>query len=139
MEEAVAHGVAEEGLHQAGAERLQVVTRFAQPLMVRDRDAVDPFERQHAARAPRPIDFRHAEAFVVLGVLRHLGEGRGLHAQIHLDGDGFRQRVDDGDRPQAARGRVQALDHARGEEIAVEVSLEALLDAGSEHLDRHRL
>src|SRR3979490_763038 len=34
---------------------------------------------------------------------------------------------------------MQALDHAGGEEIAVEVALEALLDARSEHLYRHRL
>ena len=118
MEEAVAHGMAQEGLHQPRAERLHVVAGGGKRVAVGDRDAVDPFERQHAARAARPIDLRHAEAFVVLGVLGHLGDGGGFHAQIHLDGDGFRQRVDHGDRPQAPRGRVEALDHARGEDIA---------------------
>ncbi len=34
---------------------------------------------------------------------------------------------------------MEALDHPGREEIAVEVPLEALLDAGSEHLDRDRL
>ena len=36
-------------------------------------------------------------------------------------------------------GGMEALDHARGEEIAVEVLLEALLDAGAQHLDCNRL
>ena len=72
-------------------------------------------------------------------VLGHLGNGGGLHAQIHLDGHGFRQRIDHGHGAQAARGRVQPLDHARGEEIAVQIAAEALLDAGAEHLDGDRL
>ena len=130
MEEAVAHGMAKEGLHQPRAERLQIVAGGTQGGMIGNRDAVDPFEREHAARAPRPIDLRHAEAFIVLGVLGHLGDGGGLHAEIHLDGDRFRERVDDRDGPEPARARVEALDHARGEEIAVEIALEALLDAG---------
>src|SRR5262245_30010474 len=33
---------------------------------------------------------------------------------------------------------MEALDHSRGKEITVEVLLEALLDAGPEHLDRDR-
>ena len=139
VEEAVAHGVAKEGLHQTRPERLHIVTCGGEPVAIRDRDAVDPFERQHPSRASRPIDPRHAEAFVVLRVLGHLGDGGGLHAEIHLDGDGLGQRVDHGNRPQPARGRMEALDHARGEEIAVEVPLEALLDAGPQHLDGDRL
>ena len=135
MEEAVAHGMAKKGLHQARAERLQIVAGGAQGGMIGNRDAVDPFEREHAPRAPRPIDLRQAETFIVLGVLGHLGDGCGLHAEIHLDGDRLRERVDDGDRPKPPRARMEALDHARGEEIAVEIPLEALLDAGPEHLD----
>ena len=34
---------------------------------------------------------------------------------------------------------MEALDHARGEEIRVEVLVEALLDAGAQHLHRHWL
>ena len=34
---------------------------------------------------------------------------------------------------------MEPLDHARGEEHRVEVALEALLDAGAQHLDRDRL
>ena len=103
------------------------------------RDPVDPFKRQHPPGAAAPIDLRHAKAFVVLGVLRHLRNGRSLHAQIHLDGDRLGQRLHHGFRPQPPRGWMEALDHARGEEIGVEVLVEALLDAGPQHLDRHRL
>ncbi len=77
----------------------------------------------------------HAKAFVVLGVLGNLRDGGGLHAEIHLDGDGLGQSIDHGNRPQAPRRRMEALDHPRGEDIVVEVLLEALLDAGAEHLD----
>ena len=48
---------------------------------------------------------------------------------------GAPQRVDDGDRLQAPRGRMKALDLARGEVVAVEVAAEALLDAGAQDLD----
>ena len=71
---------------------LQVVASRAQGRMVGDRNAVDPFKRQRAPRAPRPVDLRYAKTLVVLGVLRDLGDGRSLHTQIHLDGDRTRQR-----------------------------------------------
>ena len=48
------------------------------------------------------------------------------------------ERVDHGDRPQPARGRMEALDLPGGEEVAVEVAAEALLDAGAQDLDRRR-
>ena len=135
VEEAVAHGVAQEGPHQPRAERLQIMALRAQSFVIGDRNAVDPFERQYAPRAPAPIDVRHAKAFVVPGVLGHLGDGGGLHAQIHLDGDGFRQRLHHGLGAEPARWRMKPLDHARGEEIRVEVLVEALLDAWAQHLD----
>ena len=139
VEEAVAHGVAEEGLHQPRAELFQIVALRRERVAIGDRGAVDPFKRQDPARAPAPIDHRHAEALVVLRVLRHLRDGGGLHAEIHLDGDGFRQGLDHGLRPEPARRRVKALDQLGGEEIGIEVLVEALLDAGPEHLDGDRL
>ena len=45
------------------------------------------------------------------------------------------ERVDDGDGLQAPRRRMQALDQARGEVVAVEVAAELLLDAGAQDLD----
>ena len=43
VEEAVAQRVAQEGLHQVGGDRLEVVAGGAQGLDVRHLDAVDPF------------------------------------------------------------------------------------------------
>ena len=139
MEEAVAHGMPQEALHQERAERLHLVAGGGKRVAIGNRDAVDPFQRQHAPRAARPIDLRHAETCIVLGVLGHLGESGGLHAKIHLDGNGLRQSVDHGDRPKPPGGPVEPLDHARGEDVRVEILLEALLDAGAQHLDRDRL
>ena len=51
--------------------------------------------------------------------------------------DGVRQRLDHGDRAQPPRRRMEALDLAGGEEVAVEVALELLLDAGTQNLHRH--
>ena len=75
----------------------------------------------------------------VLGdVVGHLGDGGRLQPQVHLDLDRVGERVDHGHRPQAPRRRMKALDLAGGEEVAVEVAAEALLDAGAQHLDGHR-
>ncbi len=84
----------------------------------------------------------HAEAAqlgrLILGdVVGHLRDGGGLQPHVHLDLDRVRQRLDHGDGPQPPRRRMEALDLARGEEIAVEVALELLLDAGAQHLDGH--
>ena len=142
VEEAVAHGVAQERAQHREAERLEVVAGGLQRGVVGDRDAVDPFQRQHAPGGAAPVDGRHAEAAelgrLILGdVVGHLGDGGGLQPHVHLDLDRVRQRLDHGDRPQPARRRMEALDLARGEEVAVEVALEALLDAGPQHLHGH--
>ena len=49
----------------------------------------------------------------------------------------MRQGLDHGDGAQAPRRRMEALDLARSEEIAVEIALELFLDAGPQHLDGH--
>ena len=66
----------------------------------RQLDAVDPFERQHVARGPLPVDRRHAEALVVRGGLGHLRERRRLEAEVHLHRHRAGQRVDHRDRPE---------------------------------------
>ena len=142
VEEAVAHGVAQEGLQDGEAERLQVEAGGTQGGVVRDGDAVDPFERQHAPRGAPPVDAGHAEAAgsrrgVAGDVVGHLGDGGGLEPHVHLDLDGARQRVDHGDGSQPPRGRMEALDLAGGEEVAVEIAAEAPLDAGAQDLHRH--
>ena len=102
-------------------------------------DAVDPFHRQHVAAGALPVDGRHAEIRIVLGVLRHLGERGGFQPQIHLDRDRARQRRRHLDQAQPPRLGGEALPHARGEGKGVQIALEAALDAGPQHLDRDRL
>ena len=70
----------------------------------------------------------HAEAaelgqsLIAGDVVGHLGDGGGLQPHVHLDLDRARQRVDHGHGPQPARRRMEALDLAGGEEVAVEVA-----------------
>ncbi len=99
------------------------------------RRAVDPFDRQDALRRAAPIDVGNAKAFVVFDVAGHLGDRCGLEPQIHLEIGRVLQVVDDGDGLQAARRRIEALDHARGEIVAVEIAVEALLDVRAQDFD----
>ena len=72
VEIAVAQRMPQEALHQVRPESFQIVAGGFELADLADGNAVDPFEREHAPRAARPIDHGHAEAFVVLGVFRHL-------------------------------------------------------------------
>ena len=74
-----------------------------------------------------------------LGVVGHLGDGGRFQPQVHLELGGARERIDDGRGPQTSRGRVEALDHARGEIVAVEIAAETPLDTGTKNFDRHGL
>ena len=139
VEEAVAQRVAQETLDHLVAERRQVVALGLERGMVVERRAVDPFHRQHFARGAVPVDRRHAEAFVLAGVLRHLGQRRGFEPEIHFHRHRARQRRHRFDRPQPLRFEREILRHARGEQEGVEIDLEAALDAGPQDLHRHRL
>ena len=134
VEEAVAHGVLQERAHHREAERLAVEVGGGDAVVVRKGDAVDPFDGEHAAGGALPVDLGNAEVIVARRVLRHLGDGGGLEAQVHLQLGRSLQRVDDGDGLQAPRRRMQALDEAGGEVVAVEVAAELLLDAGAQDL-----
>ena len=84
----------------------------------------------------------HAEAaelgrLILDDVVGHLRDGSRLQPHVHLDLDRMRQGLDHGDGPQPPRGRMETLDLAGGEKVAVEVALELLLDAGPQHLDGH--
>ena len=142
VEEAVAHGVAQERAQDREAQRLQVVAGGNKRGAIRDRHAVDPFQRQHALGGAAPVDAGHAQAAVGQGlvagdVVGHLGDGGGLQAQVHLDLDAAGERVDHGHRAQPPRRRQPALDLAGGEDESVEVAAEALLDAGAQDLHGH--
>ena len=61
-----------------------------------------------------------ARPFDVVG---HLRDGGRLEPQVHLELGRAPQVVDDGDRPQPARRRMEPLDQAGGEIVAVEIVL----------------
>ena len=97
----------------ARASALKVEALGGEPRAVGQRRAVDPFEREHVARGAVPVDRRHAEIRIVLGVLRHLGKRGGFEPQIHLDRDRAAQRLDHLDQPQPPRLGRQCLGVAR--------------------------
>jgi hypothetical protein len=103
------------------------------------RRAVDPFQGQHVLGGAVPVHRRDAEVGIGLGVLRHLGKGRGLQAQVHLDGDGAAQRVHGFDHTQPPGFRRQVFRLARGEGERLKIGAEAPLDVGPQHLDGDRL
>ena len=100
-----------------------------------ERDAVDPFERQHFALRPVPIDDGHAKIPFFLRVLGEFGGRRGLQAKIHFDLHRARQRIDDFDRLQPPRFRKPEFGDARGEIHVREIAAEEALDAGAENFD----
>jgi hypothetical protein len=108
--------------------------------MIGDRDPIHPFCREHAFGGAAPVDGGDTEApigehFIAFDVVHHLGHGGGLEPQVHFDFDGVRQGLDDGDRSQPARGRMEPLDLPGGEAVAGEVAAEPLFDAGPQDLD----
>ncbi len=104
-----------------------------------DPDAGDPLGGQHAMPGAPPIDLRYAKARIAGEVFAQLGSGRRLVAQIHLDLDRLRQRLDHLDRLQAAQRRPGALDQPRQPQEQVEIASEGAGDARPQHLDRDLL
>ena len=109
-----------------------------EPGVVVQRDAVDPFHRQHVMGGAVPIDGRHAEIRIVAGVLRHLGQSGRLEPQVHLHRDRARHRVDDLDQPQPPRFGRMRFRIVRDEEEIAEVAAETRGDIGPEHFHRDR-
>ena len=87
VEEAVAQAWRRKVWITRAAERRQVEARGVERGAVGERHAVDPFHGQHVAGGAVPVDRRHAEIGIVLGVLRHLRERGRLEPQVHLDRD----------------------------------------------------
>ena len=138
VEEAVAQRVAQKSLNHRAGEVLEIEALGFELCTVGERHRFDPFEREHVARDALPVERRHAKLGVVLGVLRHLGEGGGFQPQIHLDGDRAPQRLDHLDQAQPPRLGGKFFRVARREGESIEINLEAALDARAEHLHRDR-
>jgi hypothetical protein len=103
------------------------------------RRAVDPLQGQHVLGGAVPVDRRHAEIGIGLGVLRHLRQRGGFEAEVHLDGDRAAQGRDGFEQAQPPRLGRDALRVARGEGERLQVGAKAPLDVGTQHLDRDRL
>ena len=103
VKEAVAQRMAKKGLDQRAGDRREVEALGIEPRAVRQRRGVDPFQRQDFLGGAVPVDRRHAEIRIVLGVLRHLRKRRGLQAEIHLHRHGAAQGIDHFDKPQPPR------------------------------------
>ena len=117
------------------AERRQVEALGLERRAVGERRAVDPFEREHVARGAVPVDRRHAEIRIVLGVLAPSRDSAAASSRRSISIVTERaQRLDHLDQAQPPRfGRI-ALGGARREGEGVEIGLEAPLDAGPQHL-----
>ena len=102
LEAAALSEMAEKILDDAAAELGQIEAGRFEPRAVVQRNAVDPFKRQHFLGGPVPVDSRNAEIRVFTGVVRHLGERGRFESQIHFDGDGAAQCLDDFDQPESA-------------------------------------
>ena len=84
MEEAVAQRVAQETLDHLAAEIGQIDLRCVEARVIVQRDAVDPFHRQHVVGGAVPVDRGHAKVRIVAGVLRHLRQRGRFQPQIHF-------------------------------------------------------
>ena len=113
MKEAVAQRVAEKGLDQRAREPRQVEAFRDQARAVRQRRRVDPFQREDFFGGAVPVYGRDAEIRIVLGVLGHFRERRGLQAEVHLHRDRAPQGVDHFDQPQPPRLGGQLFGAAR--------------------------
>src|SRR5712692_2044954 len=136
MEKPVADRLLEKRSDQHAGQPNRIVAGGEKGCTVRQRDAVDPFDREYAPRGAFPIDGGHAEIRIVLGVFGKLRKSRGFEPKIHLDRDRARERFDDGNEPQAPRLHRMALGAPGREKKGIEVALETVLDLGSQHLDR---
>ncbi len=135
VEEAVAHGVGQERAQHDEAELLQVVSLGLEAFAARRSECRRPIP--WSAHAWRYVSSRRrgCGSHVLADVLRHLRtwprpRGAGP-SRARWCGRGSRPR-------RAARRRegVDALYELGGEAVAVEVALEALLDARAQDLDR---
>ncbi len=77
----------------------------------------------------------NAEVRIVLGVLGHFRERRGLQAEVHLHRDRAPQGVDHFDQPQPPRLGGQFFGAARHVNESAQIAMKAMLDAGPQHFD----
>ena len=136
VKEAVAQGVAQEGLDQAAPQRRRIKSGAGEPVRIGQRQAVDPFHRQHFARRAVPVDLGDAKLGIVGDVLGKFGAAaassrksismRTERASVSTTSTGFSRRML-GD---------QVFGQSRREEHVREIARKAPLDARPQDLDR---
>ena len=136
VEKAVAQRVAQERLDQRAGELGRVEAECGEARGIAERRPVDPFHRQRGAGRAVPIDLRRAKPRIVGEVFGELGSRRRFEAEVHLDLDAARQRLDHFDQAQSTQPRLEPLGAARGVEHVGKIARESPLDAGPDELDR---
>ena len=123
VEKAVAHGMAQEGLHQPRAERLHVVaggrkrrrgrrSGCRRSIRASARAARSASNRPSARGSPRRLAMFSAISEMAAASMRRSISMATDFASVSTTATGRRRRD----------GAMEALDHARGEDIAVEVA-----------------
>ena len=84
MEIAVDHRLSKEGADQDRGERLGIVAGGNERVAVAQLDPVEPFERQHAARGPPPVDLGDVEAGLGDHIVAQLGRRGALALEVEL-------------------------------------------------------
>ncbi len=139
VEEIVPEDLREEYLDTVLRQPLDIRAGRLERRLVADRDAADALHRQHIAAAKIPVHLRHVEqirAFEVAFQLRGVG---GLAHQIDLVAQCLLELGDDGDGPQALRGRPIALGQAGDRIKHLDIGLDLAADVGPQHLDHDLL
>ena len=128
VKEAVAQRMAQESLDQRAGDLLQIQSLGLQPRAVGQWRGVDPFQRQHVLGGAVPIDRRHAEIRIVLGILGHFRKRRRFQPEIHFDRDRTGERIDDFAEAKPPRLGGQIFRVLRGKGESGEVGMEARFD-----------
>ena len=136
MEEAVDHGLAQEGADEDSGERLRIVAGGDQVGAPGQLDPVDPLERQHPARGPLPVDLGDVEAALRDHILLQLAGAGALALKVELAPGPLAEMGDDGLGAKPFRlVPGMGLEVGGGPFIGFQRGGEGLLDAGAEDLD----
>ena len=135
MEKAIADRVAQKALDHGIAKLDEIEPLRAKRIHISDWRSVNPLGGQHVPAGPLPIDLWHAKVRVIPGVLRHLGKGCGLHAQVEFLLHGLLEHVHCGNRSQPASLCTEALHEAGSKIEAAKISSEPLSHAWAQNLD----
>ena len=138
VKEPIAQRMAQERLDHRAREMLEIETFGFEARTIRERNGFDPFEREHVAGGAVPVHGRNAEIRIVAGILGHFGERGGFEPQVHLQRHCAAQCVHHFHQSQAAPFGRNHLAATCCEGECIEIDLEAPLNAGPEHFDRHR-